>query len=136
MERWDSRTGPSGSMAGSRTCGTTDDESVSSAGLARETRVMRQEEPRGGDPIGSLDWLEILPFEAAAASDRLGWEGLEAARCRAEPAFERNVPAITHHRLVLVTPPPEDPDLPDEGGKPHRPAPPRPLSVTPAGRPA
>ena len=62
---------------------------------------MREEELRRGDPIGPLDWFKIVPFEAAAASDRLGWVGLEAARCRAEPAFELSVPAITHHRLVL-----------------------------------
>jgi len=77
---------------------------------------MRQEEPGVGGPIGSLDWRKILPFEAAAASDRLGWGGLEAARCRAEPAFERDVPALTHHRLVLVTRPPEDLELRYEGG--------------------
>src|SRR5262245_5580232 len=91
--------------------------------IARETQMMREEKLRRGDPIGPLDWRQILPFEAAAASDRLGWVGLEAARCRAEPAFERNVPAITHHRLVLVTRPPEDLDLRYEGVKRHRPTP-------------
>src|SRR6266481_3505328 len=34
-------------------------------------------------PRRSLDWHKILPFEADAANDRLGWVGLEAARCRA-----------------------------------------------------
>src|SRR6516225_3766979 len=135
MERWDSRTRPGGSTAGSRSCGTTDDESVSSAGLARETRVMRQEEPGCGDLIGPLDWRKILPFEAAAASDRLGWEGLEAARCRAEPAFERDVPALTHHRLVLVTRPPEDLELRYEGVKRHRPTPAGTITMVPAGTP-
>jgi AraC family transcriptional regulator len=96
---------------------------------------MRQEEPRLGDPIEPLDWRQILPFEAAAASDRLGWVGLEAVRCRAEPAFERNVPAITHHRLVLVTRPPEDLDLRYEGVKRHRPTPAGSISVVPAGSP-
>src|SRR5262245_37439955 len=98
-------------------------------------RVMRQEEPRHGDPIGPLDWRQILPFEAAAASERLGWVGLEAARCRAEPAFELSVPAITHHRLVLVTRPPEDLDLRYEGVKRHRPTPAGSISVVPAGSP-
>jgi AraC family transcriptional regulator len=96
---------------------------------------MRQQEPGRGDPIGPLDWRKILPFEAAAASDRLGWVGLEAARCRAEPAFERNVPAITHHRLVLVTRPPEDLDLRYEGVKRHRPTPAGSISLVPAGSP-
>ena len=85
--------------------------------------VMQQEEPGRGDPIGPLDWRQILPFEAAAASDQLGWVGLEAARCRAEPAFERSVPALTHHRLVLVTRPPVDLDLRYEGVKRQRPTP-------------
>src|SRR5262249_39643485 len=93
-----------------------------------EMRVMHQEEPRYGAPIGPRDWRQILPFEAAAASDRLGWVGLEAARCRAEPAFELHVPAITHHRLVLVTRPPEDLDLRYEGVK--RPGPPPAGSIT------
>ena len=61
--------------------------------------------------------------------------GLEAARCRAEPAFELSVPAITHHRLVLVTRPPEDLDLRYEGVKRHRPTPAGSISVVPAGSP-
>jgi AraC family transcriptional regulator len=96
---------------------------------------MREEELRRGDPIGPLDWRKILPFEAAAASDRLGWVGLEAARCRAEPAFELNGPAITHHRLVLVTRPPEDLDLRYEGVKRHRPTPAGSITLVPAGSP-
>src|SRR5499427_5924576 len=135
MERWDSRTRPRGSTAGGRFCGTTDDESVRWAGLVREMRLMRPEEPRRGDLINPLDWHKILPFDAAAASDRLGWVGLEAARCRAEPAFERNVPAITHHRLVLVTRPPEDLDLRYEGVKRHRPTPAGSITLVPAGSP-
>jgi AraC family transcriptional regulator len=96
---------------------------------------MHKEGPKYGDPIGPLDWRKILPFEAAAASERLGWEGLEAARCRAEPAFERNVPAITHHRLVLVTRPPEDLELQYEGVKRHRPTPAGSITLVPAGSP-
>jgi hypothetical protein len=38
-----------------------------------------------------LDWRKIFPFEAAARSDGLGWDGLEAARSRAAPAFERSL---------------------------------------------
>ncbi len=43
---------------------------------------MRQDEPGRSDPIGPRDWRKIIPFEAAASSDRLGWAGLEAARYR------------------------------------------------------
>ena len=58
---------------------------------------MRQVELQPGDPIGPLDWLKLLPHEAAASSDRLAWVGLEAARCRAAPAFELDLPPLTHH---------------------------------------
>src|SRR5262245_19607569 len=96
---------------------------------------MREEELRRGDPIRPLDWRQILPFETAAASDRLGWVGLEAARCRVEPAFELSVPAISHHRLVLVTRPPEDLNLRYEGVKRHRPTPAGSITLVPAGSP-
>ena len=63
---------------------------------------MHQDKPGRGDPIGPQDWLKVIPFQAVAASDRLGWVGLEAARYRASPAWEYNAPALTHHRLVLA----------------------------------
>ncbi len=70
---------------------------------------MRQEEPGLGGPLGPLAALrKIIPFEAAAASDRLGWVGLQAARYHAAPASELNPPALTHHRLVLFARPPEE----------------------------
>jgi AraC family transcriptional regulator len=96
---------------------------------------MQQHEPGRGDPIRALDWRHILPFDTAVASDQLGWVGLEAARCRAEPAFELSVPAIAHHRLVLVTRPPEDLDLRYEGVKRHRPTPAGSITLVPAGSP-
>jgi len=34
---------------------------------------MEQEEPGHGDPIRPWDWLKVIPFQAVAASDRLGW---------------------------------------------------------------
>ena len=83
-----------------------------------------------------MDWCKILPFEAAASSDRLGWVGLEAARYRAVPASELNPPAITHHRLVLFTRPPEELDLQYEGVKRHVPPPAGAISLVPAGSPA
>jgi AraC family transcriptional regulator len=73
------------------------------------------------DPIGPLDWRKVIPFQAVAASDRLGWVGLEAARFRASPAWEYTAPALTHHRLVLVTRPPQELDLRFEGVKRHVP---------------
>ena len=96
---------------------------------------MPEGEPRHGDPIGPLDWLEVLPFEADASSDRLGWVGLEAARYRAPPASELSAPALTHHRLVLFVRPPEELDLLYGGVKRHVPPPSGSISLVPAGTP-
>jgi AraC family transcriptional regulator len=97
---------------------------------------MRQQEPGGGDPIGPLDWVKLLPIEPVASSDRLGWVGLEAARYRAAPADEISPPAITHHRLVLFIRPPEELDLWYEGVKRHVPPPAGAISLVPAGSPS
>ena len=97
---------------------------------------MGQMELQPGDPLGPLDWLRRLPHEAAASSDRLGWVGLEAARCRATPAFELNLPALTHHRLFLFSRPPEELDLRYEGVERHRPPAAGSVSLLPAGSPA
>jgi hypothetical protein len=53
---------------------------------------MRQEEPGRGRPLGPIELFQVVPFEAAAASDRPGWVGLEAARYRLSPAAELNLP--------------------------------------------
>jgi AraC family transcriptional regulator len=92
---------------------------------------MRQEEV----PIRPRDWLKVIPFQAVAASDRLGWVGLEAARYRASPAWEYNAPALTHHRLVLVTRPPQGLELWFEGVKRHVPPPAGAIILVPAGTP-
>jgi AraC family transcriptional regulator len=97
---------------------------------------MRQGEPGHGSPLGPLDWLKVLPHETAASSDRLGWVRLEAARCRAAPAFECNLPALTHHRLFLFTRPPDDLDLQYDGVNRHQPPPAGSISLMPAGNPA
>jgi AraC family transcriptional regulator len=94
---------------------------------------MREVEPGRGDPIGPLDWRKVLPFEAAASSERLGWVGLPAARYRKAPAAEVHAPALTHHLLVLVTRPPEELHLLYEGVKRHVPPPAGSISLLPAG---
>jgi AraC family transcriptional regulator len=96
---------------------------------------MKQEEPARGDPIRPLDWLKVIPFQAVAASDRLGWAGLEAARYRASPDWEYSAPALTHHRLVLVTRPPEELELRFEGVKRYVPPPAGAIILVPAGTP-
>ena len=75
--------------------------SATSPSLFEGKAVMEKQGLGRGEPIGPLDWLRLLPHEAAASSDRMVWVGLEAARCRATPAFEVNLPALTHHRLFL-----------------------------------
>jgi AraC family transcriptional regulator len=96
---------------------------------------MKQEEPARGDPIRPLDWLKVIPFQAVAASDRLGWSGLEAARYRASPDWEYSAPALTHHRLVLVTRPPQELELQFDGVKRHVPPPAGAIILVPAGTP-
>ena len=101
-----------------------------------ETELTRQEEPGRSAPLGPLDWHKILPFEADAASDRLGWVGLEAARYRASPALELNQPGLTHHRLILFDRTPEELDLLYEGVRRHVPPPAGSIMLVPAGSPA
>src|SRR5262245_55023777 len=81
------------------------------------------------------------PFERgslvapSAASVRLGWTGLEAARFTnvASSEFERR--ALTHHLLILHTGPPDELDLLYADIKRHRPPPQGSVSVMPAGIP-
>jgi AraC family transcriptional regulator len=95
---------------------------------------MQQEKLRRGDLIKPLDGCNKMP-PPCAASDRLGWIGLEAARYCATPSFEFNQPALTHHKLVLYTRPPKELDLRFEGVKRHVPAPSGAIFVVPAGSP-
>jgi AraC family transcriptional regulator len=100
-------------------------------------QVMQQEEPGRGGPLGPIvAGRTILPFEAAAASERLGWAGLEAVRYRVAPASECSTPALSHHRLVLFTRPTEELELLYEGVRRHVPPPAGAISLVPAGIPA
>src|SRR5262249_47559310 len=100
------------------------------------TQVIRQVEPQPADPPGPLDFLRLLPHETATSGDRVGWVGLQAARCREAPAFELNLPALTHHRLFLFSRPPAELDLRYEGVKRHRPPAAGSVSLLPADSPA
>jgi AraC family transcriptional regulator len=97
--------------------------------------MRREEEAERGDPIGPLDWCRILPFAPAAASDQLGWVGLEAARFVASPAAELHHPALTHHMLVLFARPPDALDLRYDGVTRHVPPPTGSISLVPSGTP-
>jgi AraC family transcriptional regulator len=97
---------------------------------------MGQEKPGPGGPLGPIELRKLVPFEPCAASDPLGWVGLEAARYRAAPDSEINLSPLTHHALVLITRPPEELDLRYEGVKRHVPSPAGSILVVPAGSPA
>src|SRR5262245_5025333 len=58
-------------------------------------QMMQQEVPGLSNPLDPSDWRKVLPLESAAASDGLGWVGLEAIRFRALPTSEINVTALT-----------------------------------------
>ena len=89
-----------------------------------------------GGPIGPYDWLKKFPGEPFAASDRLGWVGLKAARYHATPAFEFHPPALTHHMFILYARPPEQLELVYEGVKRHLPPPAGAIMLMPAGSPS
>ena len=97
--------------------------------------MSRRGELKPDDPIGFLDWRSVLPFRTDASSERLEWVRIQAARCRAEPAFELSVQALTHHRLVLVARPPDELDLRYDGVKRHSPPPAGSITLVPAGSP-
>src|SRR5438128_273560 len=97
---------------------------------------MEPELPRGGGPLGPIELRKLVPFEPCAASDSLGWVGLEAARYREAPSSEISLSPLTHHALVLITRPPEELELRYEGVRRHVPPPAGSISVVPAGSPA
>src|SRR5260370_17544486 len=103
--------------------------------LSSGTQVMSQMQLQPDDPIRPLDWRKLLPFKPAASSDQLAWVGMEAASCRAGPAFECTPSVRIHHRLVLFTRPPDKLDLRYEGGTRNVPPPPGPISLIPASSP-
>jgi AraC family transcriptional regulator len=97
---------------------------------------MGQEEPRTGGPLGPIEMRKLVPFEPRAASDLLGWVGLQAARYREAPSSEIDLSPLTHHTLVLITRPPDELELRYEGVKRHVSPPAGSIEVVPAGSPA
>jgi AraC family transcriptional regulator len=108
-------------------------ESMSRAGGYLETRVMRKGQPLASEPLRPDVFRKRIPFEPSAASDRLGWVGLEAFRYRRVPAFELDRPAMTHHALVMFHRAPEELELRFAGVSRHRPPPAGSVAVVPAG---
>jgi AraC family transcriptional regulator len=111
----------------------TDDESVPSARLVAESQIMPHEDPGGGVSLSPVELSKFVPFEPRAASDRLGWVGLEAARYREAPTSEINLSPLTHHMFVHITRPPEALDLRYDGVKRQVPPPAGAILLVPAG---
>jgi AraC family transcriptional regulator len=77
---------------------------------------------RPANPVALLH--EIMPSRLFAASDKLGWVGLQAAHFRGGPGtFEIGAPPQAQHALVLSLRPPEKLDVQFEGVKRDMPAP-------------
>jgi hypothetical protein len=73
----------------------TNDELVKSTGPVVGSQLMRQEESGRGGPIGPLDWRKVIPFQAIAASDRLGWGWRRLASVRHPPGNTMRPPLRT-----------------------------------------
>jgi AraC family transcriptional regulator len=96
---------------------------------------MDRETPGHDSALGPRMRAGVVPFAPSAASDRLGWVGMEAARYADLPDAEVEVPPSTHHTLVLFIRPPKEMDLRYEDVDRHLPAPAGSISVIPAGSP-
>ncbi len=96
---------------------------------------MNRETPGRESAIGPRERAGVVPFAPSAASDRLGWVGIEAARYAHLPDTEVDVPPLTHHTLVLFNRPPDEMDLRYEDVDRHIPPPAGSISVIPAGSP-
>jgi AraC family transcriptional regulator len=97
---------------------------------------MRQQEPGLSGPLGPLELVKHFPGEPFAASDRLGWVGLEALRYRDQPPNEAFQPPLTHHSLLVFVRTPKEFEVQSEGISRVVPPPAGSILVVPAGNPA
>ena len=65
---------------------------------------MRWQQAASGRLLGPFERQSLVA--PTAASHRLGWTGLEAARFSDVAGTEFERPALTHHSLILFTKPP------------------------------
>src|SRR5262249_59634109 len=105
----------------------------------RDTRVGQKESRSTSAPRGPLAApRKSLPSGAPPRTDGRGGGGRGAPPYGEPPAVDEalNVPAITHHMLILFARPPEELELRYEGVKRHVPPPAGSVSLLPAGSPA
>jgi AraC family transcriptional regulator len=74
-----------------------------------ETFVL--ESPDVAGPIAPRTLQELVPFTHTASSDALGWVGVDALRSWQAPSSRIDLPAFTHHALVLFNRPPAELDV-------------------------
>jgi AraC family transcriptional regulator len=96
---------------------------------------MRPRQTTVATPSPLAELRRIIPFQASAASDQLGWVGLHAARYVAAPPSELKPPALAQHRLVLFSRPPKELELRYDGINRQVPPPPGTIAVIPAASP-
>ena len=97
---------------------------------------MRLEVAEPVSPLTPQEYHRHVPLQPAAASDRLGWEGLGAVLFNDLPDAEIERPSLTHHSLILFKRPPDALELGYEGVRRHLPPPAGAVSVVPAGMPS
>jgi AraC family transcriptional regulator len=94
--------------------------------------LMRREKNNLKQIKALAEWNKVVPFAPCAASDRMGWEGVQAVYYRESPASEVNFPPVSQHVLVLMIRPPEKFYLRYEGVKRDMRPPAGSIAVVPA----
>jgi hypothetical protein len=94
--------------------------------------LMRREKNNLKQLKALAEWNKVVSFAPCAASDRMGWEGLQAVYYRESPASEVSLPPVSQHVLVLMIRPPEKFDLRYEGVKRDMRPPAGSIAVVPA----
>src|SRR5262245_10814647 len=82
---------------------------------------MRAAESDRARPISPAELRDLVAFEPYAASDRMGWTGLDAARYPAVPDTEVIQPPLTHHSFIFTSLPPAEVDLRYDGRRRQQP---------------
>jgi AraC family transcriptional regulator len=97
---------------------------------------MEHEKTGHADPLGPLGYRRFVPLKPSAASDRLGWVALQAARYSNVLDVEIDQPSLTHHTLGLCRRPPDEMEVRRERTRRHRPLRAGSVGLAPAGSPA
>jgi AraC family transcriptional regulator len=79
--------------------------------------------------------LDFLPYPPRATSGPLGWSGLRVEHFQGNPDLEVDLPALTHHLLLLYHRPPDVISLRSEDLERQGPPPPGSVIVIPASSP-